>query len=313
MRIFTAILLVVCTMCSCAPIKNSDEYSETKLLMDTVCTIKAGGAAAQTAVKAAFDRIEEIDAEVSYFSDTSDVTAVNSASSGEAVAVGAHTIEIIKTALAVSKASEGAFDITVAPLKDLWNFQGGSHEPPAKGEIDALLPLTDYSQLTIDETARTVTKALAAAKIDLGGAAKGYAADCAAEVLKQNGAEWALIDLGGNVCVFGKNPARTDGRWIIGIQKPFKSGGEYAQTVTLSEGAVVTSGNYQRYFEWDGQLYHHILNPMTGYPSDSGISGASIVSDSALLADCLSTACMVIGEERGKELAESFGAELITE
>ena len=305
--------MIFALMCGCAPTRGGDEYSETRLLMDTVCTINAGGGNARAAVAAAFSRIEEIDAAVSYFSDSSEVSAINRAGAGESVAVGEDTFKIIKTALEVSERTGGAFDMTTAPLKDLWRFADGAHEPPSQEDIDAVLPLVDYSRLTLDDNTMSVVKSEDGVKIDLGGAAKGYAADCAAETLRQNGAAYALLDLGGNVYAFGKNPDRRSGDWLVGIQKPFSDSGEYSQTVTLGEGAVVTSGNYQRYFEWDGKLYHHILDPRSGSPADSGILSASIVSESALLADCLSTACMVLGEADGRAAAESFGVRLITE
>lgn len=309
MKRFITAALAVLMLCGCTMPAKGGEYSDTRFLMDTVCTIRAGGKEAKAAVDAAFERIEEIAAAVDYYSDSSEVSAINRAEAGEAVPVGEDVSEILTAALDISEKSDGAFDITVAPLKDLWHISDGAHEPPAQADIDATLTHIGYKKITLADG--TVTKSDFETKIDLGGAAKGYAADRAAELLRNAGVSYALIDLGGNIYALGKNPNRSDGGWLIGLQKPFGQSGEYFTSVTITEGAVVTSGTYQRFFEWDGTLYHHIINPKTGCPADSGISGASIVSDSALLADCLSTACMVLGEEDGRALAAEYGAELV--
>lgn len=312
MKKFVPIILII-LLCGCVPYSKAGEYTETRLMMDTVCTIRAGGDTAEAAVLEAFDRIAEIEYATDYYSQTSEVSAINRAASGEEISISEDMLNILKTALDVCEKSNGAFDITVAPLKDLWGISEGNHEPPSDAEIKGVLKYVDYRNLTLDVQNKTLTKEISKCKIDLGGAAKGYAADCAAEVLKEWGCEYAVIDLGGNVYVFGRNPVRADGNWIVGIQKPFGDSGEYSQMVKLSEGAVVTAGSYQRYFEWQGKRYHHILDTKTGHPSDSGILGASIKSTSALEADCLSTACMVLGGDKGEALTDKFNASLITQ
>lgn len=309
------VIIVILPLGGCAAVHKGmpEEYSDTRFMFDTVCTICADGNDPKSAVETAFEKIADIEKQVSYFSDTSDVAAVNRAAAGENVPLGEDAFEILKTALDVSIASGGAFDVTVAPLNDLWNFKGGDHEPPTDAEIAKTMENIGFDKLMLDKDKRTVTKTADGVRIDLGGAAKGYAADAAAEELRRGGAGCAVIDLGGNIRIIGKNPKRDSADWVIGIQKPFADNGEYSQTVTIDDGTVVTSGVYQRYFTWDGVMYHHILNPETGRPAESGLSGASIVSDSSLLADCLSTACMVLGEEKGRELAENFGARLVVE
>lgn len=311
MKKFFVILFAV-LLCGCTP-QNTPEHSETRFLMDTVCTIRAGGENAEYAVIAAFDRIKEISDITDYYSETSETSKINNASENEEISLSDDMTNILSAALDVCESSEGAFDITISPLKDLWNISEGSHPPPSDSDIQNALQDVDYKQLILNKDAKTLTKTTSQCKIDLGGVTKGYAADCAAEVLSQNGCEYALIDLGGNVYAYGKNPKRNDGKWIIGIQTPFKETGSFSQTVSLSQGAVVTAGCYQRYFEWDNKLYHHIIDPKTGYPSTQNILGASIKTDTALYADCLSTACMVLGEEKGKELAKKYNAELFIE
>lgn len=292
---------------------NPPEYSETRLLMDTVCTIRAGGDNSDTAVAAAFDRISEIDAAADYYSDSSEVSKINNAAANEEISVSDDIFNILKTALEVSRDSDGAFDITVAPVKDLWNFQSGDHEPPSDAQIQAALSAVGYKKLTLNDESKSVTKADSNVKIDLGGAAKGYASDCVYEVLKSRGIKYAIIDLGGNICVMGKNPSQPDGSWSVGIQKPFSKSGELSQTIRVSETSVVTSGVYQRCFNWNGKLYHHILDPSDGYPSDNGENSASIIYDSALTADCLATACMVLSFDAADSLVQKYNARLIYE
>ena len=306
--IFTAVL----SGCSFGLI-NQPEYSETRLLMDTVCTIHAGGDKPDAAVTAAFDRISEIADAADYYSDSSEVSKINKAVAGEAIEVSDDIFNILKTALEVCRDSEGAFDITIAPVKDLWNFQSGDHEPPTDTQITAALSSVGYLKLTLNAENKTVTKSDSNVKIDLGGAAKGYAADCVREVLRGYDIKYAIIDLGGNICVMGKNPSQPDGNWNVGIQKPFSSSGELSQTIRVKETSVVTSGIYQRYFSWNGRLYHHILDPSSGYPSDNGMSSASIITDSALTADCLATACMVLSPIKADSLVQKYNARLIYE
>lgn len=304
-------IFFILLLCSCAP-HSATEHSETRLLMDTVCTIRVDENAVTNAIPEAFDRISEIENITNYYSQDSEISFINRASAGEEIPLSDDMLNILTTALNVCEKSNGAFDITIAPLKDLWNFSSGNHEPPLDTAIKDALSSVGYNNLILNTQNKTLTKS-ADCKIDLSAAAKGYAADCAAEVLKKHNVKYAVIDLGGNVYVFGKNPSRADEKWLIGIQKPFEDGGSYSETFSLTEGAVVTAGNYQRYFEWEGNLYHHILDPKTGYPASSGISGASIKSDSALLADCLSTACMVLGKDLGEQLVTQFSSELIVQ
>lgn len=304
------IFVFVIFLCGCT--ERQDEYSETQFLMDTVCTIRSGGDNAKDGVIAAFDMISKIERLTDYYSEASEVTAINNSEINNEIIVSEHMGKILSAALDVAEKSEGAFDITMAPLKDLWRFSDGAHKPPDEDEISDTLENVGCDRLKYDKQNNTLIKT-AECKIDLGGAAKGYAADCAAEVLKKYGCKYALIDLGGNIYVYGKNPSRYDGQWQVGIQKPFAKNGKCSDFIKLSEGAVVTAGSYQRYFEWEGKLYHHILNPETGYPSNNGIHGASIKSGSALYADCLSTACMVLPKEKREELVSKFDAELIVE
>lgn len=289
----------------------SSETEETRFLMDTVCTVRTGGTDSAAAVADAFSVISDIHHSVNFFDETSTVSAFNRAPAGVAVPLDEHTAAIVQTALTVAEASDGAFDITIAPVSSLWDFSQGILPDPE--EIADALPLVNYRFLIYDPQAQTLTKTVDGVAIDLGGAAKGYAADKAAEVLQSHQVSYGLINLGGNVYVFGTNPNRRDGSWEVGIQTPFADTGVYSQTHTLTQGAVVTSGVYQRFFWQDDTLYHHILNPKTGYPVTGTLAGVTVCTDSALLADCLSTACLVLDKDGAESLASRFGATLYTE
>lgn len=286
------------------------DYSDTQFCLDTYCTIRAGGEDAETAVAEAFALLYQIQGAVDYYDENSTVSKINAATAGTPIPLDTHTYTILNTALQVSEASGGAFSVTIAPVKALWNFDEEPHHVPSADELQNALSFVGDANLSLDDQQRTLTKTHDAVSIDLGGAAKGYAADCLLEFLQSRNISYAVIDLGGNVKVWGKNPASSDGLWSVGIQQPFGSKGELSQTLQIAEGSVVTSGTYQRNFTENGILYHHILNPATGYPADNGHDSATIVADSSLLADCLSTACMVLPEENAEALAAQFGVQL---
>ena len=192
--------LAAATLGGCNFFKTkTDEYTDTRFLMDTVCSIRSGGENAQAAVAAAFERAEKIAAAVDYFSADSEVAAINRAKANEPISVSDDTAAILHTALEIYKSSDGAFDITIASVKDLWQFSSGAHQPPPPSEINSTLENVGSDKILLN--GNTVTKTADKVKIDLGGAAKGYAVDCAKAVLGEYNAEYALIDFGGSIGV----------------------------------------------------------------------------------------------------------------
>ncbi len=313
-KFITLFLTIIFTiaLCSCKTLKLY-KLSDTYFIMDTPCTITAGGtdeAKLKEAIQKAFNKVCKIESYTDYYLASSDVANINSAKANEPTTVSDDVINILQVALEICDKSEGAFDITVAPLKDIWGFKEEVHTIPTDSEISAALSCVGYRNIHIDTENKTVTKNSDLTKIDLGGCAKGYAADKALEILKEHGVTYALIDFGGNILTYGHNPTNQNGEWVIGIQKPFSQSGEYSNTLSVSNKAVVTSGTYQRYFEYDGKLYHHILDTSTGYPADNGIQSATIISDSALYADCLSTASVVLGKEKATKLAREYNSDI---
>lgn len=293
--------------------RENKQYTQTEYFMNTRCVIQAQRVSkrnsTETAVRKAFEEVARIHRLTDYYSVDSDVGRINAAVGGEPVSVDRRTAEILQTALEICEQSDGAFDITIAPVKDLWNFSGEPSVPSAE-KLSNALEAVDWRFVTLDMERLRVIKQNANVRIDLGGAAKGYAADRAAQILQTDGITSAILDFGGNIVVLGANSETEDGRWRIGLQKPFAPAGEYGQKLSVRDKAVVTSGSYEQNFEQDGKRYHHIIDPQTGFSAEHGFDSVSIVHDSSLTADCLSTACFVLGEEKGEALARQYGAEI---
>ncbi len=284
-------------------------YERTEFMFDTQCTVAAYGKDAKAAVEAVFDRLAEIHDATNFFSDDSQVGMINNALAGEEIEVCEDVYQILSAAFEIEGASEGAFDVTIAPVVALWDFAGGGRVPETS-EIAQALESVGNDKILFDRERKIVAKTTDSAKIDLGGVAKGYAGDVAIEVLENFQVDGAVVDLGGNITVMGNNPNTKNGRWRIGMQKPYSPTGEFDEVLEVANGAVVTSGTYQRFFEKDGARYHHIIDPRTGYPADREYSGVTVVAESGLYADCLATACFVLGNDEGQRLAEKFGAEI---
>ena len=239
-----------------------------------------------------------------YFSRTlkgSDIYNINHAN-GAPVEVHDETAELIRYGIAFGDLSGGVFDISIGALTDLWDIPNNNGTIPAQTQIDAALATVDYRQITVD--GNTVTLGNPDAALDLGGIAKGYVADRMREYLNANGACEGFINLGGNVLTLGQKA--NDEPYHIGIRKPFGEDGETITAVDVTDRSIVTSGRYERYFEKDGHIYHHILDPKNGYPYDNGLNGVTILSDSSMVGDALSTICFALGQEKGTEFLSSM-------
>lgn len=198
--------------------------------------------------------------------------------------------------------SNGRFDITIAPLAELWNFTADAPKVPDDKVIQSLLGEIDYKKITVD--GKEVTLADESVAIDLGAIAKGYIADRIKEYLVANGVKSATINLGGNVLCIGTKP---DGKpFNIGIQKPFEGRNELVGTVEIDDMTVVSSGIYERCFKENGNFYHHILNPATGYPFDNDLISVTIVTKRSVDGDGLSTSCFALGLDEGLKLVNSM-------
>jgi thiamine biosynthesis lipoprotein len=212
----------------------------------------------------------------------------------------ADTFYIIKKSKEFYQATGGAFDITVAPLVDLWGFTNQKHKVASQESIKAAMKLVGCDKIILHEENNMVEFKLSGMKIDLGAIAKGFAVDCTVKLLKENNIDSCLINAGGQVYALGERP---EGRWKIAIQNPRKP--EITGVLELKDRSVSTSGDYEQFFFEDGRRYCHIIDPRTGYPV-KGISSVTVVTDSALEADALSTAIFVLGKEKGEELLKKF-------
>lgn len=209
---------------------------------------------------------------------------------------------LIEVGLHYNQVSDGKFDITIAPVTDLWDFISEQPILPDSSDIKAVLPFVGSDKLSLEGT--TLTFASDHVMIDLGALAKGYAADKVKAYLVDNGVKCGMLNFGGNVITIGNKQDKTP--WRIGIRKPFTKTEEYVAVVPVTDQTLVTSGIYERYFEKDGILYHHILDPSTGYPATSDIISVTIVTDSSLIADALSTTCLLLNYEKARELIDSL-------
>lgn len=210
--------------------------------------------------------------------------------------------ELLSIGLSYSQKSDGAFDIAIAPLTELWDFTSETPEVPDDSEIKNALSKCGWEGVTIES--QEITLESSDTEFDLGGIAKGYIADRLKEYLISRDIKSATINLGGNVLCIGSKPDGTP--FSIGVQKPFADRNETAAAMEITGKSVVSSGIYERFFEEDGRLYHHILNPATGYPYENDLIAVTIISDKSVDGDALSTTCFALGYEKGMDYAQSI-------
>lgn len=214
---------------------------------------------------------------------------------------------LLSEGLDITKESDGAFDIAIAPLTSLWDFTAEDPRVPDDAAIQKALPLCSSDGVTID--GQDITLPSDDIQFDVGAIAKGYIADRLKDFLMKKGVKSAIINLGGNVLCIGSKPDGTP--FKIGIQKPFADRNETEAVMDITGKSVVSSGIYERCFKQDGKLYHHILNPQTGYPYDNGLISVTIISDQSVDGDALSTTCFALGLEDGLKFAEKKGVQAV--
>ncbi|MBQ7718651.1 MAG: FAD:protein FMN transferase [Clostridia bacterium] len=278
---------------SCAATENSsNEHKKTVYAMDTVMEIKAYGDNAEEAINEAEKEIFRLERLFKRDSEESDVYKLNKY---KKAVVSADTADVVKKALDISEATEGAFDISIAPLTDLWGFYTKEYRVPSQKKIDSVLPQVNYKNIGVDGNFAVIS---GNSEIDLGGIAKGYLSEKITEGFRKAGVTSAIVSLGGNIQTLGNKP--DGGKWQVAIQNP-DSDNSYIGILSVSDMAVVTSGGYRRFFEKDGKIYHHIFDTKTGYPANGGLKSVTIVCFDGTRADGLSTALFVMGLDRGTE------------
>ena len=300
-------------LCACTPHKEKI-YRKSKILMDTVVTVTVvsnsenGGG---KAIDATFKEMERLEKLFNFFSSESEVSRINKYAGISQVRVSPDTLDILEKALFVSENTGGAFDVTIGPVILLYDFRKKIR--PDESEIRKKLPFVNYKDLAIDRNRATVFLKRKGMLIDIGGISKGYAADKAVETLKRCGIISGLVSVAGDIRAFGLKP---DGMpWKIGVRNPGIPSGsvlvrgglpdDVMATLDLRDGAISTSGDYERFFILDGKRYHHILSPKTGH-SAKGCRSVSVITKEGIFTDAFATGVFVLGPEEGMKLLEKM-------
>jgi thiamine biosynthesis lipoprotein len=273
-------------------INAEESYTKDIFAMDTYMTLTAYGTRAKDAVEAAITEINRLETTLSTNIETSEIAQLNQNQQGS---VSIDTMELLQRGKEAYESTGGAFNIAVYPLMKEWGFTSGIYQVPEEGKIKELLAVANPSDINLDEDNLQVVFEQSGMGIDLGGIAKGYTSNRIMDIFDDYGIQSGVISLGGNVQLKG---AKVDGsNWRVGIEDP-KDTSQYIGVLEVADKAVITSGGYERYFEEDGKIYHHILDTTTGYPADSGIISVSIVTRDGTLGDILSTTLFIMGEEK---------------
>lgn len=297
------VLLTVCSLIVGCSKKTIEPVSKTSLFMGTVVKITVYDNSDMSIIDKAFDRISEIEDEVSINKEGTELDIVNSNAGSKPISVSDDTFNIIQKGIDYTKLSDGYFDITIGPLVKLWSIGLPEAKVPTSDEIKEKLKLIDINFLKLNEDAKSIFLKSPNMLIDLGGIAKGYTADEVAKVLLDSGVKSAIIDLGGNIYCLGNKNKKP---WNVGIQDPFTGRGEMVGKISVENKSIVTSGIYERYIEDNGKKYHHILSPFDGYPFDNDLAGISIISSKSVDGDALSTAVFAKGLDDGMKFVESL-------
>ena len=293
----SAMLSALLFLTGCSAESSPEPVQGTFFAMDTMMDFTIYGESGL--IDQSESLIASLESLVSVTDEHSDIYAIDHTGSGS---LSGNAAELMAQALELCRRTNGALDLSVYPIVRAWGFTTGSYQVPDEAEIQALLPLVDYRKIQYDAATGTVTLP-EGMEIDLGSVAKGYAGQLVAQMLRDNGVESALLNLGGNVQTVGAKP---DGSpWQIGIKDP--QGEDAMMVLSVEDQAVVTSGGYERYFEQDGQTYWHIMDPSTGHPADSGLISVTIVGDEGVVCDGLSTALFVMGLEKAADLWAQSG------
>ncbi len=288
------------------PVELESSY---RLVMGTfarVVVVAKDSGTARKCIEAAFTEIDRVDELMSDYKSDSEIGMVNQNAAEKAVQVSESTFDVLQRSVEFSKLTDGAFDITVGPLVDLFRAAKENQAAPDREQIEKAKSKVGYEKLILDPNNRTVRFAVEGMRLDLGGIAKGYGIDKAIEAMKTAGALGAMVDIGGDVRCFGV-PAKGKDHWHIGLQDPNllkdTTGLDLVLSLKIAEGAIATSGDYQQFVMIDGKQYSHIIDRRTG-TSAEGLSSATIIADNATDADALATAVSVMGVEKGIALIE---------
>lgn len=310
LSIFMIVLFNGCSKKYEVPLDNNSPHTRDVFAMDTYMSLKAYGDNADTALSLAEKRITELEKELSVTDINSDVYVVNHAD-GKTVKICDDSAEIINKALEIGNKTDGCLDITLYPVVREWGFTTGEYKIPEADKLSELLKYVDFINIELNGNEITLPNNT---EIDLGALAKGYTSDEVLRIMKENGVESAIVSLGGNVQALGSKPDGTD--WKVGVRNPFAPDTDMC-ILEISDKAIITSGNYERYFIGDdGKKYWHIIDSKDGFPADNGLVSVTIIGESGLECDAYSTAMFVAGTDSAIEFYrenKSFDMILVTD
>jgi len=301
--LMSAMLIILATACTKSPEQYNLKKSE--LLIGTVVTLNLFDDDSKN-LEATYEQIRtqiiEYDQLISRRLETSEVYKINTGSDQE-YKISEEIYQLIEASINYGDLSKGYFDITIYPVVALWGIDTETPRVPDSAEINSALESVDYQNLIL-ENGDTLKFKEQPSSIDLGGIAKGFIADEIVKILEANGIDRGIIDLGGNIYAYGKKSDDSD--WVLGIRNPLAYRSDVLGTLTGSDFSLVTSGTYERFFEDAGTKYHHIIYPYTGYPMENGILSVSIIANSSMDSDALSTTVFCLGVKDGLDLIESL-------
>ncbi len=299
-------ITAVMTGCNKKQTKTAEKYSMADFVMDTVLNATIYGQEDCTLeLKEELQKLEN--EQLSWRLNTSMAAKINEGcSKGEKVTVNEAFLDWTKECLDLAQRSQGSFDPTIGNLTRLWNIEGENPKVPDQKDIDDCLSEIGYKHINIEEKQISMDPGTS---IDLGAVGKGIGCDIVNDYLNKKGnVDGAVVAIGGSVITYGQKPDGSS--WKVAVQDPDSEDGVAMGVLELSGlHYISTSGDYEKYFIENGKKYHHILDPKTGYPSESGLRSVTIVCDNGLLSDGLSTACFILGEEEGMKLLEEYGAQ----
>ncbi len=296
-----SIIFIFCTR------QQKNEYQTLSIydVFDTYSELSVSGKNADKALEECNAYLHDVNSRWSATDPNSEISKLNAAAGVSPVTLSDDTVDILDKSVRYSMDTNGFFDVTIGALADLWDIDKA--QIPSKEDIASAIHKTGFNLLEINKDAKTAELTKEGAAVTLGAVAKGYATKGILDILAKNNISSALVNLGGNTYALGMNG---NSAWNIGIQDPNNQSGTIG-TLSVYDTAVITSGGYQRYFEKDGVRYHHIINPYTGSPANSGLLSVTIVNDDPILADALSTACFVIGYKESLSLLKDTDSKAV--
>lgn len=248
--------------------------------------------------------MKDFENKLSFYKEDSEISKINKNAGKEFSKVSSDTFNIIKLSKFYSNMTNGLFDVTIAPLVKEWRINSLSPNVPSEEKIKEIIKLINYNDIIVDDSNLSVKLLREYQKIDLGGIAKGYIADRLIEFYKENNVKSAIVNLGGNIKVLGRKSEEE--LWNVGIYYPKKNSNNIVCSLQLEGKSIVTSGAYERAFIYNNNIYHHILNPITGKPCETDLKSITIISDSSLEGDALSTPIFIMGKYKASEFMKKY-------